>query len=118
MGMTTSRNRPEVSLESRRIAAAAQDLMRERGISQADLAQQISRAQTYVSARLRGALPIEMDMLNALAKRSGISLTALLIELQERSAATGTTSVPARPAHERSRSRGQGARGTSRGSSL
>lgn len=113
-----NQKRRDVADSSRRIARAAQEYMDDHGVTQTQVAKAIGRTQGYVSEHLNGRRAVEMDMLEAIATLSGLSLFGLLAELTQRSlggsGTTGTNAVPARQAHAPSRSGVAGERGTSR----
>lgn len=114
--MTSEKKQREIADSSRRIAQAASEYMKDHGITQPQIAADIDRSQGYVSEHLNGKRALEFDMLDAIAHRSGVSMYALMAELSARalqpSGSADTNAVAARPAHAPSRSRAQGARGT------
>lgn len=116
--MTSDKKPRDIADSSRRVALAASKYMKDRGITQPQIATDIGRSQGYVSEHLNGKRPVEFDILDAIARRAAVSVYALMTELAEQalgpSGTTGTSSVPARQAHERSRSDVPGSPRTSR----
>lgn len=116
--MTSEKKHREPADSSRRIALAASQYMKTHGITQPQIAADIDRSQGYVSEHLNGKRPVEFDILDAIARRAGVSVYAMMAQLAEQAlgleGTTGTSSVPARPAHGRSRSGVPGSPRTSR----
>ena len=116
--MTSEKKPRDIADSSRRVALAASKYMKDRGITQPQIAADIDRSQGYVSEHLNGKRPVEFDILDAIARRAGVSVYAMMTELSERAlgpaGTTDTSSVPARPAHAPSRPGVPGSQRTSR----
>lgn len=105
---------------SRALGAHLADVMRERGITQTQVADRLGRVQGYVSERLNGHRAPETDLIDAVAALAHLTPHALMLELLARgtsavgAAATppGTRAVPSRRGHARSPRDAQGGTGT------
>ena len=76
------------------MCTALRDLMRECGVSQADVARHLDRTADYVSGRLRGRYTLSVDIITAAAALMGVSGHALMADMVERMAETGQGSSP------------------------
>jgi transcriptional regulator with XRE-family HTH domain len=71
------------------LCATLRDFMDERGITGKAVAARLDRSPDYVSGRLRGRLPLSVDIVVAVAQLAGISDRALMSEIMIRAASTG-----------------------------
>jgi transcriptional regulator with XRE-family HTH domain len=66
------------------VSAALRDFMRERGITQQQVADRLGRSQGYVSHRTTGKQDLSIDIMYAVAELAHISPRALMVEVTER----------------------------------
>jgi transcriptional regulator with XRE-family HTH domain len=77
-----------------RVARALQDFMRERDITQNQVAEFLGRSQGYVSHRTNGREALTVDIIGAVAVLAHLTPDALTLELAHR-AASGPAPEPA-----------------------
>lgn len=85
------------------VSTVLRDLMRERGITQQDVADVLGRSQGYVSQRTNGREVLGLDIIQAVAHLAHLTPRALMVELTERTArvaesGTESSSSPDAPA--------------------
>lgn len=82
-----------------RLSLAAQDYMREHGVTQPQVADTLGRSQNYVSGRLIGKHHISADIIMGIAIVAQVRPDRLMLELTERAAkkAGADTETPASP---------------------
>jgi cyanate lyase len=73
-----------VSTLNEQMSRALLSFMEDQGVTKADVARRLGRAQSYVGKRLDGTRDVSMDIAGAVADLAGISPAALMMELTER----------------------------------